>query len=534
MANLDLSTLGLQDKAAWEAAGYALPQYDRAAVIEATKANPEWIHFGAGNIFKAFQCNVLQKLLNQGIMSTGVVAVERTKKGEDTHDGLVAAVTLKADGTVEKTVIGSIAETVYLYGSEERMTEIFTSPSLKMASFTITEKGYAIADPKGNLLPDVVADIEAGPATAKTYMGKVAALLLARYNAGELPVAMVSMDNCSHNGDKLYAAISTFAKSWTENGLVPAGFAAYIEGDKVSFPWSMIDKITPSPDLTVGAILEEDGLHGFAPVRNARGTVTAPFVNAEETEYLVIEDNFPNGKLPLDKGGIFYTARETVDKVERMKVTTCLNPLHTCLAVYGCLLGYKRIFEEMKDAQLVKLIKTIGYVEGLPVVTDPGILNPKEFIDTVVNVRLPNPFMPDTPQRIATDTSQKLAIRFGETIKSYIADESKSVDDLKLIPLVHAGWLRYLMAIDDEGNAFTPSPDPLLETVTPYVADIKLGDIMTADEAKAKLSGLLSNDKIFGLDLIACGIADKVCQYFVEEIAGPGAVRATLVKYVGE
>ena len=65
---------------------------------------------------------------------------------------------------------------------------------------------------------------------------------------------------------------------------------------------------------------------------------------------------------------------------------------------------------------LKKLVERIGYVEGLPVVTDPGILSPKQFIDEVLNIRIPNPFMPDTPQRIATDTSQKLSIRFGETI----------------------------------------------------------------------------------------------------------------------
>lgn len=76
----------------------------------------------------------------------------------------------------------------------------------------------------------------------------------------------------------------------------------------------------------------------------------------------------------------------------------------------------------MKDRELVKLVETVGYQEGLPVVINPGILNPKEFLDTVLKVRLTNPFIPDTPQRIATDTSQKLAIRFGETIKEYEAD----------------------------------------------------------------------------------------------------------------
>ena len=76
----------------------------------------------------------------------------------------------------------------------------------------------------------------------------------------------------------------------------------------------------------------------------------------------------------------------------------------------------------MKDENLVTLIKNAGYKEGLPVVTDPGILSPKEFIDTVVEVRLPNPFMPDAPQRIACDTSQKVGIRFGETIKAYMKE----------------------------------------------------------------------------------------------------------------
>ena len=210
-----------------------------------------------------------------------------------------------------------------------------------------------------------------------------------------------------------------------------------------------------------------------------------------------------------------------------MKVCTCLNPLHTALAVYGCLLGYRHIWQEMQDEDLNKLVNIIGYKEGLPVVTDPGIIQPKDFIDTVVKIRIPNPFMPDTPQRIATDTSQKLSIRFGETIKSYLASDELKVDNLRLIPLVFAGWLRYLMAVDDEGNAFEPSPDPLLADVQPYVAGCRLGEKPDTDA----LRPLLSNASVFGVDLYEAGLADKVCAYFEELTAGPGAVRATLHKY---
>ena len=223
-----------------------------------------------------------------------------------------------------------------------------------------------------------------------------------------------------------------------------------------------------------------------------------------------------------------FTTKETVDKVERMKVCTCLNPLHTALAVYGCLLGYDKISEEMKDAQLRRLVEIIGYTEGLPVVVNPGIIDPKEFIDTVLNVRIPNPFMPDTPQRIATDTSQKLAIRYGETIKAYQASDKLDVKELKLIPLVFAGWLRYLMGINDKGEKFELSQDPLLTTVCPYMEGINLGDSIDED----RLKSILSNEKIFGVNLYEAGMSGMVVDYLNELISGVGAVRETLKKYV--
>ena len=342
------------------------------------------------------------------------------------------------------------------------------------------------------------------------------------------PIAMVSTDNCSHNGDKLYAAIDEFAKAWSKNGVAEAGFADYVNSDKVSFTWSMIDKITPRPDANVEKMLLDDGVEGLDPVITSKNTYVAPFVNAEETEYLVIEDKFPNGREALEAGGLMFTDRETVDKVEKMKVCTCLNPLHTALAIYGCLLGYDKISEEMKDDDLRKMIEIIGYKEGLPVVVNPGILDPKKFIKTVLEVRLPNPFMPDTPQRIATDTSQKLAIRFGETIKAYMASDELEASDLKLIPLVFAGWLRYLMAVDDNGNAFEPSSDPMLAELTPYLKDIKWND----EQAEKKILPILAKSEIFGVNLAEAGLLCRVVKYFKELIAGVGAVRTTLHKYV--
>ena len=527
------------DRDAFLAAGYHLPEFDYDTVHKNTVEHPHWIHFGAGNIFRAFQANVAQNLLNSGILDTGLIAAEGydyeiIEKSYRPHDNLSILATLKADNTVEKTIVGSIMESLILDSKNEaeyaRLREIFENPSLQMASFTITEKGYATANAKGELFPAVAADFEKGPEAPESYLGKVVSLLYTRYTHGELPIAMVSMDNCSHNGDKLYAAVNAFAKAWTDKGLVEESFLSYVnDTTKVTFPWSMIDKITPRPDAKVEAMLAEDHIGGLDAVVTSKNTYIAPFVNAEECEYLVIEDAFPNGKPALDKGGIIFTDRATVDKVEKMKVCTCLNPLHTALAIYGCLLGYTLISEEMKNPLLKNMVEIIGYKEGLPVVVNPGILDPKKFIDEVVNVRIPNPFLPDSPQRIATDTSQKLSIRFGETIKAYEASPDLHTEDLKLIPLVYAGWLRYLMGIDDEGKEFTPSSDPLLEEARQYVADYELS---SAPKDLSKLDALLANEKIFGVNLHTIGMDALVKQYFTELSSGVGAVTATLKKYV--
>lgn len=547
---MKLDSNSLTNGAAWSSAGFELPKYDRAAVTAKTKAAPEWVHFGAGNIFRAFPAAVQQTLLDKGIASTGIVVAEGfdyeiIEKAYRPFDDLSALVVLKADGTIQKKIIGSVVESLVADPAGNasatgvadwvRLKEIFRAPSLKMASFTITEKGYSLVNAAREFSPDVQADFASGPAAPKSIMAKVTSLVHERYLAGARPVTLASMDNCSHNGEKLFEAVHAIAKRWADAKLVDEGFLAYVENPaKVAFPWSMIDKITPRPDESVRAMLGKAGFEDTDIIVTSKKTYTAAFVNAEEKEYLVMEDLFPNGRPPLDKAGVIFTNRDTVDKVEKMKVCTCLNPLHTSLAIFGCLLGYTSIHDEMHDAELVSLIKRVGYVEGLPVVVNPGIMNPKDFIDDVVNVRLPNPFMPDTPQRIACDTSQKLPIRFGETVKAYMGAGDRKFPalktaDLKIIPLVFAGWCRYLMGIDDEGNAFECSPDPLLDASRAHVAGIKLGD---KGGFGANLKPLLSDAKIFGVDLYQAGLGSLVESYFTELVAGKGAIRATLKKFL--
>ncbi|MCI9338738.1 MAG: mannitol dehydrogenase family protein, partial [Lachnospiraceae bacterium] len=402
----------------WAEKGYQLPRFDIEAVRAKTHAEPTWVHFGAGNLFRAFPAAILQQALDSGKYDRGVIVAEGfdfeiIDKAYAPYDNLSLLVCLQSDGNIQKKVIASVTESLKADAQFEsdwaRLAEIFANPSLQMISFTITEKGYGVAP----------ADLERGLRPA-LIMGKVTLLLYERFLAGKLPLTVQSMDNCSHNGDKVKAAVIAYATKWAQEGLVPGEFLTYVQDpEKVTYPWSMIDKITPRPDEKVQKMLAEDCFEDNYTILTDKRTYTAPFVNAEETEYLVIEDNYTNGRPPLELGGVMYVDRETVDKVERMKVCTCLNPLHTAMSIYGCLLDYDLISAEMADEDIRGLITKLGHIEAMPVVTDPGVLKPADFIDAVLNRRLPNPFMPDAPQRIATDTSQKIPIRFGETIKAY-------------------------------------------------------------------------------------------------------------------
>lgn len=537
---MKLGYQGLQTCEDWEHAGVRLPRYDWKQMAEQTNVAPVWVHFGAGNIFRGFIAGLQQRLLNDGQAESGIIAAESfdydiIDKIYDPHDSMTLMVTLLPDGSTEKEVIASIARGIRANVADatqwNALKAVFQNPSLQMASFTITEKGYALRNMKGELLPVVEADMKDGPEKARHAMSVVAAMMYARYQAGAAPMALVSMDNCSHNGEKLRDSVLTIAKAWAENGLVPAAFVAYLSDEaRVSFPWSMIDKITPRPAEVIEQQLTAAGIEEMQPVVTSRNTYIAPFVNAEGPQYLVVEDRFPNGRPALEKAGVYMTDRETVNMTERMKVTTCLNPLHTALAVYGCLLGYTSIAAEMNDPDLVLLVKRIGYVEGLPVVTDPKILSPRAFIDEVVTQRLPNPFIPDTPQRIATDTSQKVPIRFGETIKSYMADPARDASGLTAIPLALAGWLRYLLAVDDQGAQMAVSSDPMLVTLQAELSGVTLGH---PESVRGKLTGILTNATLFGVNLADAGLADKVEALLAEELVGPGAVRATLKKYLG-
>lgn len=537
---MKLTRAGIKDRAAWEKAGITLPGYDVEAVSEKAKKEPVWVHFGIGNIFRVFIGGIADGLLEEGVMDRGITCVETfdydvVDKIYQPYDNLGLNVILHGNGTREYKVIGSLAEVVKARASDpeqwERLKEIFASSSLQLVSFTITEKGYALHRADGTWLPYVAADIQNGPEKATGAMAVLVAMLYVRYQAGKYPLALVSMDNCSQNGAKLRESVLTMAEEWKKAGYVDEGFVSYVsDEDTVAFPWTMIDKITPRPSERIADDLEKAGVEHMQPVITGKQTYIAPFVNAEKPQYLVIEDHFPNGRPALEKGfGVYMTDRNTVNLSERMKVTVCLNPVHSATGPLGVVLGYD-LFAHMLNTNedMMTMARMVAYDEGLPVVPNPGILSPQAFVDELFNDRFPNEYLGDTNLRLAVDVSQMVGIRFGETVKAYV-EKYGDASRLTAIPLGIAGWLRYLLAVDDAGNHYELAPDPMKEELTEQLKDIVVGHPETF---KDQLKPILSNERLFFTDLYKDGVGEKIETMFREMIAGPGAVKATIHKYV--
>ncbi len=537
---MKLTRAGIKDRTAWEKAGITLPGYDVEAVSEKAKKEPVWVHFGIGNIFRVFIGGIADGLLEEGVMDRGITCVETfdydvVDKIYQPYDNLGLNVILHGNGTREYKVIGSLAEAVKAQASDpeqwKRLKEIFASSSLQLVSFTITEKGYALHRADGTWLPYVAADIQNGPEKATGAMAVLVAMLYVRYQVGKYPLALVSMDNCSQNGAKLRESVLTMAEEWKKAGYVDEGFVSYVsDEDTVAFPWTMIDKITPRPSERIADDLEKAGVEHMQPVITGKQTYIAPFVNAEKPQYLVIEDHFPNGRPALEKGfGVYMTDRNTVNLSERMKVTVCLNPVHSATGPLGVVLGYD-LFAHMLNTNedMMKMARMVAYDEGLPVVPNPGILSPQAFVDELFNDRFPNEYLGDTNLRLAVDVSQMVGIRFGETVKAYV-EKYGDASRLTAIPLGIAGWLRYLLAVDDAGNHYELAPDPMKEELTEQLKDIVVGHPETF---KDQLKPILSNERLFFTDLYKDCVGEKIETMFREMIAGPGAVKATIHKYV--
>ena len=202
---------------------------------------------------------------------------------------------------------------------------------------------------------------------------------------------------------------------------------------EVSFPSSMVDRITPATkEQDIINFAEEYGIHDPALVVH------------EEFFQWVIEDKFSSVRPKFELAGIQMVSK--VELHEKMKLR-CLNGTHSALAYLGYLAGYNTIAECVSDDSMVKYIQYLWEREIIPTLEIPEGEDLNDYCSKLLE-RYQNPSIEHRTWQIAMDGSQKLLQRILETVSDLI----KHQKNFQGLALAIAAWIKYVTGTDLNGE----------------------------------------------------------------------------------
>jgi mannitol 2-dehydrogenase len=405
------------------------PSYDPNSVTAGV------VHIGVGAFHRAHQAMYHDQLMNQGkaldwgICGVGVMPPDRRMKQVlDAQDGLYTLVIKHPDGTYEPRVIGSIVEYLFAPDDPEAVIEKMADAATRIVSLTVTEGGYNIHAVTGEFdatNPDVAADLVPG-AVPRTSFGFITEALQRRRERGITPFTVMSCDNLQGNGHLSHKVFTAFAR------LRDAELGEWV-GREVSFPNSMVDRITPvTTDDDRNEVKRRFGIDDSWPV------VCEPF-----TQW-VIEDRFAAGRPPYENAGV-----QIVDDVvpyELMKLRL-LNASHQGLAYFGHLCGYRLVHDAAQDPLFRKFL--LGYMneEATPTLSPVPGVDLDAYKNTLID-RFSNPEVRDTIARLAAESSDRIP----KWVLPVIREQLAKGGEIKRSAAIVASWARYAEGVDEQGQ----------------------------------------------------------------------------------
>jgi mannitol 2-dehydrogenase len=419
-----------------------VPGYDRALVT------PGVVHVGVGGFHRAHQAMYHDRLLNQGaapdwgICGVGVLPADRAMQQVlDAQDGLYTLVIKHADGTYEPRVIGSLVRYLFAPDDPEEVIETMAAPTTRIVSLTITEGGYNVDDTTGEFdaqSPGVVHDLRSGAAPQTTF-GLITEALQRRRQRGWAPFTVMSCDNLPGNGELTRTVFTAFAR------LRDPGLGDWV-GREVSFPSSMVDRITPvTTDADRAEVRERFGIDDRWPV------VCEPF-----TQW-VLEDTFTAGRPAYEQAGVQLV--DQVEPYELMKLRL-LNASHQAMAYFGWLAGYRLVHEAAQDPLFQAFL--LGYMnrEATPTLAPVPGVDLDRYKHTLIE-RFSNSYIRDTIARLCAQSSDRIP----KWILPVIRQQLASGGEIKRSAAVVASWARYAEGTDEQGRPIEVV-DRLADTLT--------------------------------------------------------------------
>lgn len=414
--------------------GLPTPVYDRGALT------PGIVHIGCGNFHRAHMAVYLDDLHCEGaaqdwaILAAGVRETDRLMRDALAAQDFLFPVVEVAPGHRKARVIGALKDFLPVEAGNTALIAAMTDPAIRIVSLTVTEGGYFLDPDNGRFdptSPEIVADAMT-PDRPATAFGAIIAALRVRRDRGIVPFAVLSCDNLPHNGDVTRNSVAGLCR------LSDPDLADWIAAE-VSFPNSMVDRITPATGPRQHMLAAELGLADAAPV------------TCEPFRQWVIEDRFPAGRPPLERVGVIFT--DHVDAFEAMKIRI-LNGGHAILAYPAGLAGIEYVHEGMRDPLIRRFLEAVLDHEVLPFVHPVPGVDLADYKRQVLH-RFENPEVADTIRRLCLDGSNRQPKFIVPSLRDGLA-AGGNVDGLILLS---AMWCRYCHGEDEEGRMIAPN-DP--------------------------------------------------------------------------
>jgi mannitol 2-dehydrogenase len=435
------------------------------------------VHVGVGNFHRAHMAYYIDELLNQnpndkdalkwGIVGSGIVTNpnEKQRKWLEPQDWLQTIV--ERDGeTCKARIIAPMVDFLDIddqdsYGNSA-LEEALLNPNIKIVSMTVTEGGYFL-DQQGKFDPEnpKIKAEAASPDSPKTLFGVIVKALKKRKEAGRPPFTVQTCDNIPHNGDVVRGVVVGLAQ------MTDPKLAAWID-DNVSFPNSMVDRITPATsDLEREYVVREFGYEDAWPV------FCEPFCQ------WILEDDFKHGRPALERlPGVKFVP--DVAPYEKMKIRI-LNGGHAAMCYPSALLGVKYVHEAMEHPVIRPFLDALEKDEIIPTVPPVPDTSLTEYWDLIAK-RFSNPTINDTIIRNCYDG----ASRQPKFIIPVALDGVRKGGKIDGLALVSAMWCRYCQGATESGEPIEPN-DPIWDRLH-----------ATAKEAASDPSKWLAMKDIYG------------------------------------
>jgi mannitol 2-dehydrogenase len=388
----------------------APPAYDRS------RLRPAVVHFGVGGFHRAHQAVYFDELAELGFTSWGVIGVgmRRPEMGEvlGAQDNLFTVVQ-RGSGDSEARVVGSMVEYLLLLDDPGAVRRRLADPEIRLVTLTITADGYTVPDHPGQARDSV--------------FGVLVDALESRRRANNAPFTVLSCDNLPDSAAAARDAVMTLARRRD-----PA-LADWI-AERVTFPGSMVDRITPATTAD-----DRDEVEREFHVEDRWPVITEPF-----TQW-VVEDAFGNDRPPLDRVGVRFVPDVAPYKLIKSRL---LNGAHCALGYVGHLAGYRSTDEAMSDPVVAGFVAQLMAEEIAPLLPAdvPGMAL-DGYCATLLE-RFRNPAIGDRLSRLCRRGSTKMP---DYLLPSLHEARRRGLPRARLTFAV-AAWLRYLRGVDCDGE----------------------------------------------------------------------------------